>query len=260
MKINSLGIKTDMIFHGYSAVIKDHGNFKSIKTPSNPGFRWGNYLLFENPPKRADFAIWKACFQKHIGTAPEVTHMLFAWDSPSPGEYSEFSKAGFTLEEDVVQTAKKLVKPKAAKVELIMRPLDFKKEFPQVIENHFLTRGDEEAASYRAFWEQNAKLYLKMIEDGAGLWFGAFVEGKLVSDMGLFYQDKVARYQAVISLEKYRNLGIASNLVYFVGQFGFNNFGVSDLVIVADQNYHAKDIYRRLGFSGNEQNFALERH
>ncbi len=76
--------------------------------------------------------------------------------------------------------------------------------------------------------------------------------------MGLFFQDKVARYQAVITSEEYRNLGIASELVYYVGRYGFNNFAVSDLVIMADQSYFAKDIYRKLGFSGNEQSFALE--
>ncbi len=101
--------------------------------------------------------------------------MLFVWDSAEPGEFGEFVNDGFKLETSVVQTAKKPVRPKHANVELEIRPLDFMNEYKQVIENHHLTRGDENAEEYWAFWGENAISYLEMIEDGAGLWFGGFV-------------------------------------------------------------------------------------
>ncbi len=262
MKIQSLGIKTDLIFHNFEAEVSHFDNFIAVKTRTNPSFRWGNYLIFDSPPKKADFKIWQKLFIKHIGQPPEINHFLFAWDNPRGelGEIDDFIKAGYKLESDIVQTSSELIKPKIAKIDIELRLLDFKKELQAVIENHVLVRGDEEEIAYREFWQNNAKSYLKMIEAGAGQWFGAFVDDKLVADMGLFFKDDVARYQAVITLPEFQNLGIASNLLYYVGQYGLENFGVKYLLIVADQNYHAKDIYRKLGFSGSEQSHALDWH
>ncbi len=259
MKIRSLGIQTDLIFHEYDAEITDYGEFLAIKTPNNPNYRWGNYLLFDSAPQKTDMKRWQGLFEKHIG---KLTHKLFAWDSPDGdlGEYAEFVAAGYSLERDIVQTSSKLIRPKAAKIDIELRPLDFRNELEPVITNHVQMRGDEDLEGYRKFWQQNALAYLKMIEAGAGLWFGAFFGDKLVADMGLFYKGNVARYQAVITLSEFQNKGIASNLIYYVGQYGFKHFGVKDLVIVADQSYYAKDIYYRLGFRGSEQLQALDLH
>ena len=44
MHLNSLVIKTDLIFARFSGEVIDRGNYLVIRTPSNTGYHLGNYL------------------------------------------------------------------------------------------------------------------------------------------------------------------------------------------------------------------------
>lgn len=62
MEINSLGRRTDLIFSKFSGSVHDRGSYTVIKTPSNPGYHWGNYLIFDKAPKGGDLQRWKDIF------------------------------------------------------------------------------------------------------------------------------------------------------------------------------------------------------
>jgi hypothetical protein len=53
MNVRSLGIRTDLIFQRFGGVIVDRGSYLVLLTSSNPAYRWGNMLLFADPPGRA---------------------------------------------------------------------------------------------------------------------------------------------------------------------------------------------------------------
>ena len=57
--IKSLGYQTDLIFPAFEGEIADRGDYVVVRTPSNPTFYWGNFLLFSNPPGQGDFVKWR---------------------------------------------------------------------------------------------------------------------------------------------------------------------------------------------------------
>lgn len=60
MNIRSLGRKTDLIFARFSGTVEDKGFYTLVKTPSNPGYHWGNYIIFDRPPQGGDLKTGKS--------------------------------------------------------------------------------------------------------------------------------------------------------------------------------------------------------
>ena len=54
MSIQSLGYRTDLFFSRLSGEVTDNGEYLCIRTPSNPTYWWGNYLLFKRAPRLGD--------------------------------------------------------------------------------------------------------------------------------------------------------------------------------------------------------------
>lgn len=268
MKLKSLGYQSDLIFPSFEGDVKDCSDYLRIRTPKNPSYWWGNFLLFEKPPEQGDFERWVALFEKEIGKPPETEHMVFAWDlsdnwnaNNNKEALQPFLQAGFRMENSVVQTASHVHLPPKPNSQIQMRTLASPEDFAEQLELHMLL-GIEEGLTgdgYRVFLERKQKRYDKMIKAGLGVWFGAYLNGKLVADMGLFHNKDIARYQTVGTHPEYRRQGIAGTLVHFAGEYGFKQFGVKKLVMIADDDYFAKDIYASVGFKATELIYALER-
>jgi GNAT superfamily N-acetyltransferase len=101
--------------------------------------------------------------------------------------------------------------------------------------------------------------YRRMAEAGLGAWLGAFVDGRLVADLGLFCKGDIGRYQAVGTAPDYRRRGYAGSLVYEAGLWGLRHLGLRLLVIVADAGSAAERLYRSVGFGFAEYQVGLER-
>jgi ribosomal protein S18 acetylase RimI-like enzyme len=57
----------------------------------------------------------------------------------------------------------------------------------------------------------------------------------------------------------YRRRALAVSLIYHVGQYGLHELGARTLVIVADPNYFAINVYRAVGFAPAETQLQVER-
>ena len=55
MEIKSLALKTDLIFSKFSGTLIERDDYLIIQTPDNPGYHWGNFLIFPNSPKKEDY-------------------------------------------------------------------------------------------------------------------------------------------------------------------------------------------------------------
>ena len=196
-----------------------------------------------------------------MGTPPRITHRLFAWDTVDGdnGEVGDFLRAGFELGEEVVMAAPTLVTPHRYNHEIEIPALTSDDDFAEHVELHVLCRlVKDDEASYRAFFEASTESYRKMIRGGLGHWFGAFLDGRLVTDMGIFTDGELGRYQLVVTHPAFRRRGICSTLLYEVGRFGLETLGAHTLVIVADAHYFAKEIYAAVGFEALERQGSLE--
>lgn len=262
MEINSLAFRTDLFFSRFEGIVLDRGDYLVIRTPSNPNFYWGNYLLFHNPPAPGDLQKWQSLFQQEIADLQPAHHMVFGWDSPQgeAGEIQPFLDAGFALNEGVVLTTQQVHAPQKYNQEVVVRPLREDWEWAQALQNQVDCRApqyDEEG--YIAFKTPKMEGYRQMQRAGMGEWFGAFLGDRLAADLGLFCAGGVGRFQSVETAPEFRRMGICGALVHQAACYGLERMGAKTLVMVADEHYHAARIYESVGFRPAERQIGIER-
>jgi ribosomal protein S18 acetylase RimI-like enzyme len=251
-QIQSLGFKTEMIFHRFDGEIEDRGEYVVVKTPSNPGFMFGNLLLFFTAPKKGSLENWKNLFRQEFALHPAVEHYTFLWDSPNEGigHVAEFEQENFKVDFSVVLTAKSVILPMKHNSQVQVRPILSESDWAAVTENQIMSKAAEyESESYRRFKEKQMARYRAMSERGLGHWFGAFLDGRLVADLGVYRDGDIGRFQSVETHPEFQRQGICGSLVYESAQFALQKMNLKELVMVADENYHAAKIYESVGFA-----------
>jgi GNAT superfamily N-acetyltransferase len=262
MKVKSLGYRTDLIFPSFDGEVIDRGDYLVIRTPANPTFYWGNFLLFPQSPQEGDFKTWCELFALEIGTPPETEHQVFGWDSPEgeAGVIQPFLEAGFRLNRSVVLTSSEPRSPDRPSDVVSIRALKTEADWEQAVENQVACREPEfEEGEYRAYKKQQMARYRKMVASDLGDWYGAFIDRRLVADLGLFHHEGVGRYQAVETHPDFRRRGIAGTLVYIAGCQAKADYNLHTLVIVAEQASSPARLYESLGFQLTEKQIGLER-
>lgn len=109
MELRSLGYRTALMFVRFDGSVIDRGDYIVARSPKNPGFYWGNFLLFGAPPTAADIERWPAIFAREFADANDIRHLAFGWDARGSerGAASDFAAAGFIVDEDPVFTMEK---------------------------------------------------------------------------------------------------------------------------------------------------------
>jgi GNAT superfamily N-acetyltransferase len=262
MEIRSLGLRTELFFNRFQGEVVDRGDYLLIRTPSNPHYHWGNMLMFPGPPAPGDLGRWEELFRAELGDAP---HRVFGWDkgeetSAPLGDVGPFLEAGFRLEKTVVLTAGEVQDPPRRNVDVTVRPLASDGEWSEALELGVLCRDPRYGEDgYRKYLAPKLASYRRMQESGLGCWFGVFLAGRMVADLGLFADGEVARYQSVKTHPEVRRRGICGTAVAAVGRCGLEAMGARTLVMLADPGYHAARIYESVGFRPSEQVAGLVR-
>ncbi|NRA66192.1 MAG: GNAT family N-acetyltransferase [Pseudobacteriovorax sp.] len=262
MIIHSLGRQSDLIFAEFGGEILDRGNYTVIKTPSNPEYHWGNYIVFDQPPTKGCFKKWKSIFDQEFTYYQQSHHYVFTWDSTGDkqGYYREFLEASFELDSAVVLTAERLHPPPYFREtpEFKLKKISDDSGWEDVIHLQTLCADPRHLNKhYEAFKRNQMSQYRAMSLAGMGHWFGAYIGDQLVADLGIFFKNSIARYQNVGTHPKFRRQGICGSLVYQAGLRAMEDFPVDTLVMEADAEYHAARIYESVGFRRCEENFAL---
>ncbi|MEO0336944.1 MAG: hypothetical protein AAF202_11140, partial [Pseudomonadota bacterium] len=188
------------MFAGFSGYVEDKGSYTLIKTPSNPGYHWGNYIVFDRAPVSGDLNRWKSVFDREFVYYQEPHHYVFTWDTESDekGVIDEFLEAGFEFDSAVVLTAKKLKKPPHFNNEIRIEKIKSDQQWEGVIKLQTLCSDPKYVNEYyEDFKRSQVHQYRKMAEAGRGDWFGAFVDDRLVGDLGVYFEGGIARYQNV---------------------------------------------------------------
>jgi len=261
MKIQSLGYFTDLIFPSFDGQIIDRGDYLVIRTPTNPTYYWGNFLLFSQPPGEGDFHKWREQFALEIGVQPDTEHQVFAWDSPegTQGVIQPFLEAGFRFVQSVVLTGSAPGNPARASKEVCIRTLETDDDWEQVVENQTACRDPEFAEDgYRTFKKQQMARYRKMAASEFGDWYGTFIGERLVADLGLYHREGVGRFQAVETHPDFRRRGIAGTMIAEASRQAKEKYNLHTLVIVADQDSSPARLYASLGFKLTEKQVGLE--
>jgi RimJ/RimL family protein N-acetyltransferase len=252
MKLRSLGYRTDLIFIRFGGRVTDRGRWLEVESPANPTFHWGNLLIFDASPGPSDFPRWIERFDQAFAHAPEVRHMTFGWDSSDgeSGEIGPFLEAGFHLEEQVVLTARAVVPPPHRNPAIDVRALscDHDREAATLEQLASEAAGAPLTAGFETFKRRQMAHYRSMADAGICTWYGAFLDGRMVGDLGLLREGALGRFQTVVTDPAFRRRGVCGTLVYEVARRALEQEGLEQLVMVADEHYHAARIYETIGF------------
>ena len=255
--MNNLGYHTDAIFHRLNGEIIDRGDYFLIQTPSNPSFHWGNHLLFKKSPTKECAHSWLDIHQSEFGVNPG--HIAIGWDTGEKGHPSPFIDRGFTLHEGIVLHLTGPSSPVRRNPSLEIRPFASESDWQASIELQVADRGPTfSEESYRAFKTDQMSSYQLAQQNGHGHQWGAFLDGELVGDMGLFQNSagKIGRFQNVGTAKAHRRKRVCTTLLHTVINHPLNSH-LSELVIVTDQGNIAENIYRSLGFHTQSYQYGL---
>lgn len=257
MHVTSLGFRTDLaLLTSSGSVVEDRGTHLVVRTPDNPTYFWGNFVLLAEPPVAGGEREVVGAFRTEF---PMAEHVSIGIDAPELPEASRtaFEAAGLEVDVATVLTAGSLVAPR--EVEADVRPLESDDDweararlshalYPGTTRDRFLTFARGKNVQER-----------RLADAGRGRRFGAFVDGELVSTAGAFVTEEgVARFQSVETHPDHRRRGLAAGVVHAAGQHALDHLGVRTLVIVADTDGEAIGVYRRLGLVDAERQVMLE--
>jgi GNAT superfamily N-acetyltransferase len=262
VNLRSLAWRTDLIFPAFDGEILDRGHYLVVRSPSNPTFYWGNFLLFDRPPAPGDEERWPGLFAEEIGRPPQVQHQAIGWDSPegNPGAAENFVARGFRLLSSTVLSASAVSRPPHFAEGLVVRALTSDDDWRAAAENQIRCREPEhDESGYRIFKEAQMRRYRLMAQAGLGDWYGAFQDGVLVADLGIYRTGNLGRFQSVETHPEHRRRGAAGSLVYLSARHALEHGGLETLVLVADADSPAERLYRSVGFRPAEKAIALER-
>lgn len=261
MNIRSLGFRTDLaLLRLGGSQVDDRGDHLVVRTPSNPSHWWGNFILLSEVPGDDQAGEW---LQRFAAEFPDSRHVALGFDAVDRKveDLAAFASLGLRVETQTVMTAGQVHKPHSWNRDAQYRPLTSDEDWRQSVDLRVLCRDPElEPTSYRTFATAKVKSNRQLVEDGHGRWYGALLDGRLVSQMGLFRAGTgLARFQSVETDPDYRRQGLAGSLVYETSRFGLDELHARTLVMCADPEYFAIDLYRSVGFADTQTQLQAER-
>jgi ribosomal protein S18 acetylase RimI-like enzyme len=259
--VTSLAYRTDLALRRLGgARVDDRGDHLVVRTPENPLFWWGNFLLLPGAPQASDVDGWLARFAAEF---PDARHVALGFDGTagSVDDLTEFARRGFGVDASSVLTATEVREPVRPNQDADIHRLATDDDWAQCIELQLRCHDDgTPPAEQREFVTARVASTRRLVAAGHGAWFGAFLDGVLVSQLGLVRADhELARYQSVETDPQFRRRGLAGTLVHRAARYGLDELGARTLVMVADPDDEAIRIYRALGFDDTEIQLQADR-
>ncbi|WP_107773632.1 GNAT family N-acetyltransferase [Nocardioides sediminis] len=260
MDIRSLGFRTDLrLLEMTGSEIEDRGTHLVVRTPANPTYFWGNFILLKQLPVPGGEREVIGAFHTEFPTAEHVSIGVDGTEDLTEA-VQPFVDAGLEVESGVVLTTGSLVAPRPVADEVVVRPLESDDDWERRARlSHALwSRMDE--ATFMTYARRKNDQERGLVARGLGRRYAAFVGDELVSTAGIFVTHAgIARYQSVETHPDHRRQGLAAAVVHAAGKHALAAYGIEVLVIAADHDGDAIRIYRSLGFTDAERHLTMER-
>lgn len=264
VKIQSLGYRTDLVIRTLEgSVVEDRGDHLVVRSPRDPAYWWGNFLLI--PGLRSGHVTgWLKRFAMEF---PDARHVAIGVDETGsaaigPAELitGELAATGLELSSDTVLTASELRPPPRPNTEAVFRALNGDDDWRQAARLR-AAASEGLPGGEPGFLHARLNAERAMIEAGNGAWFGAFLDGELMAQLGVIPDATtgLARYQNVETYPAARRRGLAGTLVWHAGQATLAAGHVKTLVIVAEPAADAIRVYRSVGFAKAQDQVSLTR-
>jgi ribosomal protein S18 acetylase RimI-like enzyme len=245
VELQSLGFRTELaLLEGSGSEVVDRGTHLVVRTPDNPTFYWGNFLLLPAAPGPGEVEGWIEEHRRELGAA----HVTLGIDTTDGRDLEPLAAAGMRVDQVRTMAAGEVQPPPHPATDLVARRLSGDDDWEQLVD---LTLAGEEDDPHltREFVQRRTDSYRHLVETGQGHWWGAFVDGDLASGLGIFRAGEgLARYQSVKTHPDARGRGLCGTLVHHAGADALAGLGATTLVMCADPSYSAIRIYRSVGF------------
>ena len=259
MDIRSLGFRTDLrLLEMTGSEIEDRGTHLVVRTPANPTYFWGNFLLLKQLPVPGGEREVIGAFHTEFPLAEHVSIGIDATEDLSE-QLAPFVEAGLEVESGVVLTTGTLVEPRPLAEDIVVRALESDDDWERRarLSHHLWSQTDE--ATFMTYARRKNDQERALVARGLGRRYGAFVGDELVSTAGIFVTHAgIARYQSVETHPDHRRRGLAAAVVHAAGEHALAAYRIEVLVIVADHDGDAIRVYRRLGFEDAERHLTME--
>ena len=259
MTIVSLGYRTDLMLLGLQgSVTEQRADYQVIRTPANPTFHWGNFLLLDGPPAPGTVSSWTGTFAREF---PGAEHVAIGVDGTGgeAGDEAELAAAGLEAERSTVLTAAVTTPPPRPNEVARFRMLESDADWKAALDLAEAVHPYGDPAGWQGFNGLRLLAMREMQAQGLGAWFGAFLAGAMVSGLGVFGDGSgVVRFQNVDTHPEHRNKGLAGTLVHRASRHAQREMAAHTQVIVADQTGTAIRVYRSVGFRDAETQVQLQ--
>lgn len=259
MNIESLGFRTDLrMLEMTGSQIEDRGTHLVVRSPHNPTYHWGNFLLLRQPPVPGGEREVVAAFRTEF---PEAEHVSVGIDGTrdQTEQIQPFAELGMELDVGNVLATQVLHEPRPLPDEVEVRALESDDDWESRSRLEYaLFAKDTSESTFMTYQRARDAIERDLVTRGLGARFGAFVDGQVVSTAAIFLTHAgVARYQNVGTHADHRRRGLAANLVYAAGQHALETYPQTTLVIAADHDGDAIRLYRSLGFVDRERQTSV---
>ena len=158
MHVTSLGFRTDLaLLTASGSVVEDRGTHLVVRSPDNPSYFWGNFILLAQPPALGGEREVVGAFQTEF---PMADHVSIGIDAADLGDESQaaFEAAGLTVDVATVLTASSLTPPREVEAEVrqLVGDEDWEARarlsqqlYPQTSEEAFMTFARQKNAQER---------------------------------------------------------------------------------------------------------------
>ena len=206
--------------------VEEHADHLVVRTPSDPTYEWGNFVLVTDPTTVDDAARWESVF---LSDFPDAEHRAIGLPV-APTDVPAWEACGLAIEhEDVLVRDAPLPRHPLAEG-YVVRSLS----------------SDADWSQSPAFRRDARR---RLVDGGNAVFLGAFAEGALAADLGIVDCGAgVARYQDVVTRAPHRRRGLASHLLGAASAWAAGR-GVHTWVILADADEAPSRLYQGLGFT-----------
>src|SRR5690349_2046578 len=253
MQLASLGFGTDVALRvAEGSEVTDRGDHLVIRSPDNPGFWWGNFLLLRAWPQEGD-----GWLDRFAAEFPQAGHVAIGVDATEVGGPVPAEFAALEPEIATVLTCADVHAPRHLNQAAGIRPLVSDRDWQQSVELSRRCYGEQNPSDFQ---QRRAAVRRRLTQAGRAAWFGVFDDDLLVAQLGVCDAGGgLTRYQDVETDPAARRRGLAGTLVWRAGRYAAEAFGAGRLVIVADPAEGAIRIYRACGFADMQSQFSFER-
>jgi ribosomal protein S18 acetylase RimI-like enzyme len=263
------GWRSSFILHRFDGVVVQRDDCIVVRTPANPLYYWGNFLLLPEAPRDEHLAHWRARFEEEItALQPDSLHVAIGVNQarglPS---LPSWQLDGFELLDDAALRLEpgQLKPPRPPKGRIEFRALDLERERDAVVALQCADDHGLDQAGFAEHRQRQMARYAAMARRGQAAWFGVWCDGVLAADCGLMRADPAdgdvfeGRFQHVSTHPAWRRRGLCSALIHGVSAWGFANWGLRSLLMCADPHDVAIGIYESLGYRRVSSEWRLQR-